>query len=239
MRRLSPTAELASLGIAAAATVTLAACGGAPEAGWRAAEPCGGAITVLDAENDTRSWTVPAPPGRAVVPPAADLRRLSLGATAAGVCVRWTTAAPAPPGTTMEFIARGPFVRDSGGGGSASAYGIELELRENSARATFGLDRLGSHEPRELRVRVGHTGSVVSVFVPRSELDRPPANMRHRPPFPYRAFTFEARVLSPPDADDHRRVDFWPQERSGPAVYIEGRLCAAPCPDPRFNFATG
>ena len=203
-------------------------------AGWRPAEHCVGAITVADAKNDTRSWTLPAPPGRAVIPPSADLRRLDLRATAAGVCVRWRTAAPAPPGTVLVFVAHGPFVRQPGGGAVAYAYGVNLELRNNSAQATFGLDRLGGRAPRLLRARVGRTGLVVSVFVRRAELDRPPANMPDRPRFPYRAFSFEARVLSAPDSSGNRRVDFWPQERTGSAAYINGRLCAPPCRDPRF-----
>ncbi len=204
-------------------------------ASWRPGERCAGAITVADAKNDTRSWTLPAPPGRAVIPPSADLRRFDLRATAAGICARWTTAAPAPPGTVLVITAHSPFVHQPGGGAVAYAYGVNLELRKNDAQATFGLDRLGSPAPRVLRVRVGRTGSVVSVFVPRAELDRPPANMADRPRFPYRAFSFEARVLSAPDASGNRRADFWPQERStGLAAYINGRLCAPPCRDPRF-----
>jgi hypothetical protein len=205
--------------------------------GWGPAEHCAGAITVTDAKNDTRSWTLPAPPGRAVIPPSADLRRFELRATAAGVCVRWTTAAPAPPGTVLVFSAHGPPIRQPGGATVSHGYGFELELRKNGARATFGLDRLGFSAPRILRVRVGRTGSVVSAFVRKTELDRPPANMPDRPPFPYRAFSFEARVLSVPDARGNRRADFWPRERLRVALaaYINGRLCAPPCRDPRFR----
>jgi hypothetical protein len=200
--------------------------------GWRPAERCAGAITVTDAKNDTRSWTLPTPPGQAVIPPSADLRRFELRATAAGVCVRWTTAAPAPAGTVLVFSAHGPFIQHVSHG-----YGFELELRKNGARATFGLDRLDSRAPRVLRVRVGRTGSVVSAFVRKTELDRPPANVPDRPPFPYRAFSFQARVLSVPDARGNRRADFWPQERvrEALAAYINGRLCAPPCRDPRFG----
>jgi hypothetical protein len=231
----SGTAAAALLCIAAAAATSISANSGfATVAGWRPAERCAGAITVADAKDDTRSWTLPAPPGGALSSPSADLRRLELRATAKGVCVRWTTAAPAPPGTVLVFVARGPFVRQPGGGAVAYAYGLELKVRETSAWATYGLDRLGSRAPRVLRVRAGRTGPAVSVFVPRAELDRPPANMPDRPPFPYRAFTFEVRVISAPDSSGHSRVDFWPQERSGSAAYIEGRLCVAPCRDPRF-----
>jgi hypothetical protein len=204
-------------------------------AGWHPAERCAGAISVADAKNDTRSWTLPTPPGRAVIPPSADLRRFDLRATSTGVCVRWATAAPAPTGTVLVFSAHSPFVRQPGGGSVAYGYGFELELRKSNARATFGLDRVGSSVPRVLRARVGRTGTVVSVFVRKAELDRPPANMPDRPRFPYHAFSFEARVLSAPDSSGNRRVDFWPQERTGAAAYIKGRLCAPPCRDPRFH----
>lgn len=236
MTRLSfGSAAAALLCIAAAAATRISANSGlATNAGWRPAERCAGEITVADAKDDTRSWTVPAPSGGPLSSPSADLRRLELRATAKGVCLRWTTAAPAPPGTVLVFVARGPYVRKPGGGAVAHAYGLELKVREKSAWATYGLDRLGSRAPRVLRVRAGRTGQAVSVFVPRAELDRPPANMPNRPPFPYRAFTFEARVISAPDSKGHSRVDFWPQERSGSAAYIEGRLCVAPCRDPRF-----
>jgi hypothetical protein len=220
--------------IPAAALLCIPTAGATSTAGWRPAERCAGTITVADAKNDTRSWTVPPPAGRAVIRPSADLRRFDLRATAAGVCVRWTTAAPAPPGTELVFVAHGPYAREPGGAQVAHGYGFDLELRKNGARATFGLDRLGSRAPRVLRVRVGRTGSVVSVFVRKTELDRPPANMPDRPRFPYRAFSFEARVLSAPDSRGNRRADYWPQEGSGTAAYIKGRLCAVPCRDPRF-----
>lgn len=233
-RRAALRAAGALLCLLAASATSIAATPRGATSSWRPAERCAGAIAVADARNDTRSWTVPAPPGSAVVPSSADLRRFELRATAAGVCVRWTTGARAPAGTALVFTAHGPYIRHPGGGAVAHGYGLELELREKGARATFGLDRLGSRAPRVLRVRVGRTGSVVSVFVPRAELDRPPANVPDRPPFPYRAFTFGARVLSPRDAAGNRRVDFWPQERSGSAASIDGRLCAVPCRDPRF-----
>lgn len=218
----------------AVATSSSAHSGFTTIARWHPAEPCTVAISVGDAKNDTRSWTLPAPPGRPVIPPSADLRRFEVRATSAGVCVRWTTAAPPSAGTDLVFVARGPLVRTPGGGSEAFAYGFDLKLRRSGARATFGLDRLGSTAPRVLRVRVGRTGSVVSAFVRKAELDRAPANMSGRPPFPYRGFAFEARVLSAPDSRGNRRVDFYPQEGAGSAADIKGRLCAVPCQDPRF-----
>ena len=70
----------------------------------------------------------------------------------------------------------------------------------------------------------------MSVFVPRAELDRPPANMPDRPAFPYRGFSFEARVISAPDGNGAQVADFLPQENSGgDHALINGRLCPAPC----------
>src|SRR5690349_1755200 len=96
-----PVAVVASgvvvLTAAVGSTVALAGGSGhsrlAAAAAWRPAERCTGAISVRDARNDTRSWTLPPPPGQ-TIPPSADLRRFELHATRTGVCVRWTTAAP-------------------------------------------------------------------------------------------------------------------------------------------------
>jgi hypothetical protein len=199
--------------------------------GWRAVERCVGAIAVNDSKNDTRSWSWPQPPSAVVVPPSADLRRFELRTTAAGVCARWTAAAPAPPGTEFVLVAHGPFIRSV-----AHPYGFDLEVRENSPRVSFhGSGQLDGRELRVRGIRVGRTGPVVSIFVPRAELDRR-AKLKDYPPFPYRAFSFEARLLSPRNAEGHRRADFWPQERAhdGPAAYIDGRLCAPPCRDLRI-----
>ena len=206
-------------------------------AGMRSAEPCPGAIRVRDGLNDTRSWTQPQPPGPAVIPRSADLVRLELRATSEGVCVRWTTAAPAPAGTTFLFRAQGPSTRAAGGGEVSRGYGFYLDLGPNGARATFGLARLGSTAPHVFRVRVGQSGSVVSAFL-RKEWLTPPANQRDSWAYVYRVFSFEARVLSRPDASGNRRVDFLPEEGPGElpiAGYINGALCGPPCHDPRLN----
>jgi hypothetical protein len=191
-------------------------------------------VTVGDARHDTRSWTIP-PRLPEADPAYGDLRRFEITATSAGVCVRWTTAAPAPPGTTFVLSAHGPFLRQAGGAVVAAGYGFDLRLSKNGAVATYGLDNVTNNAPRVLRVRAGQTGSVVSAFVPLAELNRPPASQPDRPLFPYRAFTIEARVLTAPDPRGNMRVDFWPQERSGTAAYINGHLCAAPCLDSRFK----
>jgi hypothetical protein len=111
----------------------------------------------------------------------------------------------------------------------AYAYGYKVELREHGGVATYGLDRLGSNQPRVLGALVTWAGNVASVFVARSELDRPPANMLDRPPFPYRKFGFQARVITPADRDGLESIDFAPNERAGDAGYVDGRLCTAPC----------
>src|SRR5438128_5106066 len=70
--------------VAAVVGSTVASAGGtrfATAAAWRSAERCAGAISVTDAKNDTRSWTLPAPPGPAVIPTSADLWRFELRAT--------------------------------------------------------------------------------------------------------------------------------------------------------------
>ncbi len=205
-------------------------------AGMRPAENCPGAVHVRDAKNDTRSWTLPPPPGVAVIPRSADLLRFDLRATRDGVCVRWTTAALAPAGTTFLYSAHGPWTREPGGAQVSRGYGFYLDLGPNGARATLGLARLGSTAPHVLRVRAGQTGSVVSAFL-RKEWLTPPANMRDGWVYVYRAFSFEARVLSQPDARGNRRVDFLPEEGPGEipiAGYINGALCGPPCHDPRF-----
>jgi hypothetical protein len=94
-------------------------------------------------------------------------------------------------------------VKEPGGGLIEYAYGFDLEIGKNGARASFGLARRGGTALHVVRVRVGRTGSTVSAY-------RTPANMQGR-------------------------VDFWPPERSGEAADIGGRLCPAPCADPRFN----
>jgi hypothetical protein len=171
-----------------------------------------------------------------VIPRSADLRRFELRATGAGVCVRWTTAAPAPAGTTFAFTAHGPWIREAGGAQVTHGYGFYLDLGKNGAQATFGLARLGGTAPHVLRVRAGQTGPVVSAFL-RKEWLTPPANQRDAWVYVYRAFSFEARVLSRPDARGNRRVDFFPAEGPGEvpiAGYINGALCGPPCHDPRF-----
>jgi hypothetical protein len=201
-------------------------------AGLRPAERCTGAVMVSDARYDTRSWT--APPRLPETNPAyGDLRSFEIKSTSAGVCVRWTTAAPAALGATFVLFTHGPYVREAGGAIGTNSYGFELRLSATGAVATDLDHRYG---PRVLRVRAGQTGTVVSAFVPRAELNRRQPNAPDRPPFPYNAFTIETRLLTAPDPRGNMRVDFWPQEGGqGEAAYINGHLCAKPCRDKRFN----
>lgn len=204
--------------------VMLGACAASerePELG-RPAEPK--AISVDDVAGDATSGA------------STDLRQFELKATARGVCVRWTTEAPARAGTVLALVAHGPTVRQPGGAVVAHGHGFRVELRDDGARVTYGLDRLGSDAPRVLRGRVGQSGRTVSAFVPRSALDRPPANMPDRPPFPYRMFSFEARVISALPEHGGPEGDSWPQGRLGEAAYIDGRLCEQPCREPRLSF---
>lgn len=228
---------LAALAVFALASISRSSSARAATSSMPHADSCSGAVRVADRKNDTRSWTLPAPPGPAVVPRSADLVRFELRATKDGVCVRWTTAAPAPAGTTFLFSAHGPWTREPGGAQLSRGYGFYLDLGRNGARATFGLARLGSTAPHVFRVRAGQTGSVVSAFFRREWLT-PPANQRDAWVYVYRVFSFEARVLSRPDARGNRRVDFLPEEGPGElpiAGYINGTLCGPPCHDPRFR----
>jgi hypothetical protein len=199
------------------------------------ARQCGNAVRVHDPPDDTRPWLTPEPPNRPPTPPFADLRRFEMSSTAKGVCVRWTTAAPAPVGTQFVFSAHGPPRRLPGGAVASHGYGFELALTDDGGTATFGLDQIGSDAPRVLAARVGQSANTVSAFVARGELDRPPANVPDRPPFPYRTFLFQARVITPPDSEGGQDVDFWPEEGTD-AGFIDGHLCPAPCRDQLFQF---
>lgn len=201
-------------------------------------ESCRGAIRVNDPPHDTRAWRMPEPTGRPPTPASADLRRFELRADARGVCAVWTTAAPAPRKTVLVLNAHGPPDRQPGGAIVSHGHGFEVELLARGGRVTSGLDRLGSDEPRVLRAQVRQFGRTVTAFVARAELDRPPANMPDRPTFPFRAFIFEARVITPRDRRGGQDADFWPQERPkvAQAAYIGGRLCSPPCRDRRVSF---
>jgi hypothetical protein len=197
-----------------------------PRVSLAPAEQCRGGIRVGDPAGDSTGRTYPG--GREVSSsPAADLRRFELRADVKGVCARWTTGAPAKAGATFTLVAHGPFGRSPGGAGIAFGHGFEVELGKDDARVTYGR--------QVLRGRVGQSGRVVSVVLPRAELDRPPANAPDRPAFPYRTFTFEARVALSGERSPAQGEDLWPQGRSGPAAYINGRLCAAPCTDRRLG----
>jgi hypothetical protein len=80
--------------------------------------------------------------------------------------------------------------------------------------------------PNVLDARVGQSGETISAFVPRSELDRPPANTPERPPFPYDTLMVEARVSE----ELGGIADSWPDEPGSQASYVDGQLCPPPCP---------
>jgi hypothetical protein len=203
---------------------------GAPHVGGRqsSSEPCEASVAVEDGARDARPWnSVRAAEPQ---PPWGDLRRFEISADQTGVCARWTTAAPARDGTELVLDAHGPLITFASGAVISHGHGFSLELKGDGGRVTFGLDRPGSEAPRVLRARVYRRGRSVSAFVPRAELDRPPANVPDRPPFPYRGFSFEARVITPPDEDGAQVVDFQPgPEVQGDHGLINGRLCRAPC----------
>jgi hypothetical protein len=185
-------------------------------------------VAVEDGARDARPWN-PVQPGEPH-PPSGDLRRFEIRADEAGVCARWTTAAPAPVGAQLVLAANGPPIEMPGGAVVKHGHGFTVELERNGGVVTYGLDRLGSDAPRVLRARVRGFGRTVSVFVPRAELDVPPANMPDRPAFPFREITFEARVITPPGRDGGQVADFLPDE-GGPGDHglVNGRLCPAPC----------
>lgn len=145
------------------------------------------------------------------------------------LCASFTTARPLPPGGGVDLVIHGPPQDEPSGATVQYGYGFQAELTADGTHVTYGLDRLGSHAPRRLRAAIGRGGNTISVSVPRTELDRAPANMPGRPPFPHRRFLFEARARSAPNAIGGQVADFAPNEDEGKAGYVRGKLCAAPC----------
>lgn len=178
--------------------------------------------TLPDPAADGRSWMIPPRVPWRGTPAGGDLRRFEIGSGSDGVCARWTLAAAPPAGTQLVVLMRAPPVRSPGGATISWAYGWSASLTPTGATLTYGLDRLDSRAPRVLRGRILRTGRIVTIYVPRSELDRPPANMTGRPRFPFRRFTYEARALSPLTQDGAQSVDFAPQERAPDAPYPSG-----------------
>jgi hypothetical protein len=205
----------------------LAACGGedddgvdiplAQTAGLEPAEVCQGASSSEDPAGDSTG-------------PTRDLVRFEMHASQEGVCVRWTTDTQALVGTKLVLVIHGPWQTTASGGSVSHGYGFDVALTEDGAEVSYGLGDLASNTPNVLDARVGQTGDTVSAFVPRSELDRPPANMPDRPPFPYDGtLTVEARVS---DAVTEDIVDSWPDDPGTEAAYVNGQLCPPPCMDP-------
>ncbi len=73
--------------------------------------PCTDAIRMPDAAGDVRPHAPRHRKARQSDPPSFDLRSFELRASTKSVCARWTTAAPAPPGTTFTFGVYGPLYR--------------------------------------------------------------------------------------------------------------------------------
>jgi hypothetical protein len=184
----------------------------APIAKLEDAETCVGASSAEDPRGDSDS-------------PVRDLVRLELRSTRAGLCVRWTTDAQALVGTKLFLGARGPSQKTPAGSVVSYGYGFFVELTPDGAEVTFGLADPVNDTPNVLDARVGQSGRTVSAFVPRRELDRPPANMPDRPPFPYEEFIVESRVL---DATEDI-ADSWPDDPESQAAYVAGKLCGPPC----------
>lgn len=194
---------------------------------------CRASVRLTDGAKDMRSWVLPAPAGAAPPAPSGDLRLFEIRASQEGVCARWTLAAPPPPGTELQLGLHSVSTREVDG--LRLRYGHGYGYRAvidgvGGVRITGRLARLGSPDPQVIRGRIAQSGSTLSIFLPRTELDRRAANDRSdKPPFPYGRFTFEARVITPVGAAAEQYVDFAPDERAGEAALIGGRLCPAPC----------
>lgn len=194
------------------------------------AGPCAGPIRVRDASGDVRSYR-PGRKPRRLAAPSLDLELFQLRVSTRGVCARWTTAAPAPPKTVFAFGVYGPPVRHRRLDVIVpQGHGFMVELQNRGARVT---DAVEPSAAGVLRARVRRSGRSISVFVSRSQLDRPPPGVPERRPFPLRAFAFTVVVLSPRHKGGGRDGDHWPPRDDEKAGAVEGRLCAPPCTDRR------
>ena len=180
---------------------------------------CKQAVRVRDASGDARA----AVRGERVrIPPYVDLRQFELMVNEDGVCARWTTATPAPPGTIFQFTVYGPPYRNRLDVIVLQGHGFLVELNERGAVVT---DANGGRE--RLRAHVRRSGRTISVFAPRAQLDRRPRKLPERRPFPRNAFAFDARVHT------RHAMDIWPQETDGQAGWVNGRICLPSCNDRR------
>ena len=180
---------------------------------------CKQAVRVRDAVGDARA----AVRGERVrIPPHVDLRQFELMVSKDGVCARWTTAAPAPPGTIFQFTVYGPPYRNRLDVIVLQGHGFLVELNERGAVVTDA-NRGG----QRLRAHVRRSGRTVSAFAPRAQLDRRPRKLPERRPFPRNAFAFDARVHT------RQAMDIWPQETEGQAGWVDGRICLPSCADRR------
>lgn len=189
----------------------------------RVASGCRDAVVFKDSTRDSRSWVTPAPADRKPAPPSGDLTQLAVGATSSGLCVSFTTAAPIESRSELSFIARGPFIQGAGGGMTAFGYGFQALVGPEHTTLTYGLAAGGGRRPNVVKGQVDRGGNVVTIRVAKRELDRAPGNMPGRPPFPFRQFTLEARVMTPRAPSGAQEVDFLPNERTGALGITDGR----------------
>lgn len=186
---------------------------------------CKHVVRVSDAAGDIRSVVR----GRQLrVRSAVDLRRFELMADKEGVCARWTTASRPLQGTSFHFNVYGPPYRLRRPDVIVlHGHGFEVALTAEGPRVR---DAAGS---TTLRAQVSRSPHMVSVFVPRAQLDRPRQDLPERPPFPYRAFAFDTRVFGPADERGRQTMDIWPQETEGQAGWVSGRMCLPDCQERR------
>lgn len=146
---------------------------------------CRTLVRVSDPLRDGRSWITPSRTPWRGTAPSGDMQRFELGAGADGVCARWTVAAPPPDGSQLVLGMWAPPQRSASGAITSFGYGYAATLTPTGAVLAYGRDRRGSNAPRLLRGRILRNGRVVTILVPRSELDRAPANAPRRPAFPF------------------------------------------------------
>jgi hypothetical protein len=194
----------------------------------RSSERCPGAARFKDGAKDSRAWAMPAPADRAVAPPSGDARELWVRADARQLCVVFELRGPVKAGTELHFGAHGPPTKSPGGGTIFHGYGFQTVLSQGEDSVLKFGRRGDGPNVLDGKIRIGPTTVVVTI--PRRELDRPPTNMPGvSPPFPYRGFGVEARVIGPASRGGGTEADFIPTEGTGSVGIKNGKACRAPC----------